>query len=342
MEISRSRTADFIKGLALLTMVQMVLVEYFAKPVIVNSLVGKISMFLGGPPAAPVFLAVMGYYIAHNAKSFMENIKRGIRLIALGLLVNIGRNALVLFHLTKVTAQTDTMHLLFGSDILILAGISLITMAVIIKLLKGHVLLYLSLIIIFLLLQYVVPPVEKIYPHSLFIPLIYGKYPGSFFPFIPWFAYVLAGYSFYLFKQYFVSDQFKHSQTVKIILLSLSGLMLIGSIPFGFGVTIRPILFYHHGILFFMFCINYMFWWLLSAHAIVNRVNNRVTHYLEYIGKNVTVFYIIFMILAGNLALWLHGNLNYIQLTFWFIGLLIVTSLLVWLWDSVGKNKIAV
>ena len=341
MESNRSRTADFIKGLALLTMVQVILVEFFATPAIVNSIVGKISMFLGGPPAAPVFLAVMGYYIAHKTKSFLENIKRGIRLIALGLLVNIGRNALVLFHLINPVAPVDPMHLIFGSDILILAGISLIAMAVVIKLLKGHVLLYLALIIVFLLLQYVVPPVEKLYSHSLFIPLIYGKYPDSYFPFIPWFAYVLAGYSFYLFKQYFVSDQFKHSQTVKIILLSLSGLMLIGSIPFGFGVTIRPILFYHHGILFFLFCVNYMFWWLLSAHAIVNRMNNRVTRYLEYLGKNVTVFYILFMILAGNLSILMQESLNYIQLALWFTGLLIITSLLVWLWDSIGKNKIA-
>ena len=341
METTRSRTADFIKGLALLTMVQVVLVEFFATPAIVNSVVGKISMFLGGPPAAPVFLAVMGYYIAHTAKPFLQNIKRGFRLIALGLLVNIGRNALLLFHLAGKTTYVNPMHLIFGSDILILAGISLIAIAVVIKIFKGHVLLYLALIIVFLLLQYIVPPVEKLYPHSIFIPLIYGKYPDSYFPFIPWFAYVLAGYSFYLFKQYFVSDQFKHSQTVKIILLSLSGLMLVVSIPFGFGVTIRPILFYHHGILFFLFCVNYMFWWLLSAHAIVNRVDNHVTHYLEYLGKNVTVFYIFFMILAGNLSVFMQGSLNYVQLIVWFIGLLIVTSLLVWLWDSIGKNKIA-
>lgn len=339
MEVKRSRTSDFIKGVALVAMVQLVLVEYFAKPEIFTGLTGKISMFLGGAPAAPVFLTVMGYYLAVGKKSLRAMMIRGFSLIALGFLLNILRNAVVLWHVFQGLSTQNPWDLILGTDILILAGASAVVMALLIRVLKGHVLAYLALIILFLLLQYIVPPVEKTFPTSHLAPFIYGKYPHALFPFIPWFAYVLAGYAFYLFKQFFVADDFKHNHTVKVVLLVLSGLLLLLTLPFGFNVSIKPIFFFHHGILFFLFCVNFVFWWLLLARAIVNRVNNPVTQYLEYLGKNVTVFYVMFMVLAGNLLHSMQKTMDYPELVLWFLGLMFLSSLLVKLWEKAGKRK---
>lgn len=338
MNTGRSRTADFLKGVALITMVQLVLVEYFAQAPILNGLLGKISLFIGGPPAAPMFLAIMGYYIAHQGHSFRYNVIRGLKLIVLGILLNIVRNAYTLFDVFSGKTNSDVWHIVFGTDILILAGVSLIAMAVLIKILRGHVLAYLGLIVVFLLLQYVIPPVEKWMPDSVIIPFFYGKYPHAQFPFIPWFAYVLAGYVFYLFKKFFVADQFKYNRTIKIILLSLSGVLLLVTLPFGFSVSINHSLFYHHGILFFWFCANYMFWWLLSARSIIIRVDNKLTGFLEFIGKNVTAFYVIFMILAGNLAVLYQKRLDYLMLFLGFVILLAATSILVLFWQKL-RNK---
>ncbi len=341
MEQTRSRTADFLKGVALIAMVQVVLTEFFATPHLLHSTFGKISLFLGGAPAAPVFLAIMGYYIAHNKKPFMKLIIRGVKLIILGFFVNIGRNIFHVYQIISGHVQGNVLSYIFGVDILILAGLSVIAMAIVIRIFNGNVLLYLALILILLFLQYIIPPVEKYYPTSYSLPYFYGNYKGAYFPFIPWFAYTLAGYSFYQFKNFFIADGFKHSSKVKILLVIVSGILLLLSLPFGFNVTIHPYYFAHHGILFFLFCVNFLFWWLLSAHSIVKRVNNLITAYLEWTGKNVTVYYVIFMILVGIISVWQRDG----EILSWFIMFIILittTSFLVWLYSAVvGKILIS-
>lgn len=335
MEQNRSRTSDLIKGIAIIAMVQVILLEFFARQPIMNGLTGKISMFIGGSTTAPVFLAVMGYYIAYRRKTFWKNILRGLELIALGFLVNIGRNALVLAGLAHPAYAHGPLPIVFSTDILILAGLSLIAIAILILLFRGHVLIFLFLIVVILLVQYVIPPVEKTFPDSLIMPYFYGKYPQGLFPLVPWLSYVLAGYCFFQFKSSFVSDQFKHSQTVKVILLFLSGIILVVTAKFGFRVSVVPQLYFHHGIMFFLFCINYVFWWLLSARAIVHRADNFLSHYVEWLGKNVTAFYVIFMLLVGNLGVFFYKSQNYKELILWFIGSLVITSFLLVLWNLI-------
>ncbi len=335
MEQYRSRTSDLIKGVAIIAMVQVILLEFFARQHILDGLTGKISLFIGGSSTAPIFLSVMGYYIAYKRDPFRKKLLRGIELIGLGFLVNIGRNFQALVGLSHPENAGGILPLIFSTDILILAGLSLIAIAVIIQLFRGHVLIFLSLIVILLLLQYVIPPVEKTFPDSVLLPFFYGKYPRGYFPLIPWLSYVLAGYCFFQFKNYFVSDQFKHSQTVKVMLLFLSGIVLIVTAKFGFRVSVKPQLYFHHGIMFFLFCINYVFWLLLSARAIVHRSDNFISHYVEWLGKNVTVFYVIFMILIGNMSVVLYRSGGYEELAGLFIGSLLITSLLVLVWNMI-------
>ncbi len=52
---TRTQTFDLLKGVAVLLMIQVHIIELFADNVISTSQVGKVLMYLGGAPVAPVF-----------------------------------------------------------------------------------------------------------------------------------------------------------------------------------------------------------------------------------------------------------------------------------------------
>ena len=57
--------------------------ELFARPDVAASGIGRLSFFLGGPPAAPLFMIVMGYYTAASRRSMGSLLLRGLKLLAL-------------------------------------------------------------------------------------------------------------------------------------------------------------------------------------------------------------------------------------------------------------------
>ena len=66
---NRLELPDIVRGLAVVFMVQVHLTELFVTQDIYNSAFGKISLFLGGIPAAPVFMVMMGYFLAFVKKN---------------------------------------------------------------------------------------------------------------------------------------------------------------------------------------------------------------------------------------------------------------------------------
>ena len=129
----RDITADLLKGWAVVFMIQVHIVELFALQEIYESTLGSLLLFIGGPPAAPVFMAVMGYYIAKGNKSTLANIVRGAKLIGLGFILNVALNAHLLIKIYSGTIVINPGPYLFGADILILAGLSIIILTLLIK-----------------------------------------------------------------------------------------------------------------------------------------------------------------------------------------------------------------
>lgn len=66
---NRNCAADLLKGTAVVLMIQVHIVELFAQPSVLENWIGRASLFLGGPPVAPVLIAVMGYFAGRPCKS---------------------------------------------------------------------------------------------------------------------------------------------------------------------------------------------------------------------------------------------------------------------------------
>ncbi len=126
---SRSSTADLLKGTAVVLMIQVHLMELFAQPGVLAGWAGRISLFLGGPPVAPVFLLVMGYFVATSRRSAGRLVWRGIKLIVLGALLNFGLNAHLLVKIRLGAIPLDPWPYILGVDILFLAGASTVMLA---------------------------------------------------------------------------------------------------------------------------------------------------------------------------------------------------------------------
>ncbi len=339
MNNSRNRTADLLKGVAVVLMVQIHIVELFAQQQIFDSFIGSILLFLGGPPAAPVFMTVMGYFIAKSNHQVSKSIVRGLKLIGGGLLLNIGLNFHLFIKIFDQTIVTNSWPYLFGVDILLLAGFSLIALTLFHSLFKNKPLSYVLLVILILLVSQIVPYPKSSSAWSYVVALFYSDSWWSYFPVIPWLVYPVTGYLFYLIEP--IITNLAKKRAYKMLIFSISGIILIISIEYGIRITSNLHTYYHHDFIYYLFVLNFMIFWSVLFQTVTSFSKNYFTDYIEWMGKNVTVFYVIQWLLIGNIATGLYKTQNSIQLIFWFVAIIALTSLFTFLWEkrkTIGTN----
>ena len=133
----RQTELDIARGLAVIFMVLIHVTEYYWNEE--NIVYGKIANFLGSPPAAPVFMFLLGcgiIYSRHNTAG--ELFRRGIKMLGLSYLFN----ALVyvlpygIYCLAEHDAEywSETWTQIYDADILQFASLSFLFFALIRKL----------------------------------------------------------------------------------------------------------------------------------------------------------------------------------------------------------------
>lgn len=333
----RNRTADLLKGVAVVLMIQVHLMELFATQELYDSLIGKISLFLGGPPAAPVFMAVMGYYVAFSRKTFQQSIIRGFRLVLLGLLLNIGLNFHLLIKIATGQIDADPFAYIFGVDILFLAGLSIIALAAIKHFFGLKAGPYLVALVLILLVQYITPYSYGTSSSTYIIAFLSGKgIWWSYFPFVPWFIYPLTGFLFYIIEKNHLVILRKSKWYVFLV----TGLIVLVFVKYGIYNSWTLLVYYHHGFAFYMFTLSFLIFWLVLASIVTTKHNNLITRFLEWIGKNVTAAYVIQWLLIGNIATALYKTQNFYEYIFWLLIITLLTSAGTLLWVRIrNKNK---
>ena len=331
---SRKRTPDFLKGVAVLFMIQVHLMELFAQQEIYDGLIGKISLFLGGPPAAPIFMAVMGYFLAFSKKGLFPSVLRGVKLIIWGFALNIGLNLNLFYHIYNGTFQLSPLEYLFGVDILFLAGLSVIIIALIKHFFKDKSLAFVIILIPIILIPEFIKPAVADGIMKYVWAYFYSDVWWSYFPFVPWFAYVLVGYVFKLSEKKII---ILFGKKKLVVILSSLVLLVLG---FWFGLDVSSNLheYYHHGIIYFLFTVVFMIFWLIGSNQITHNFNNGITKYVEWLGNNVTTTYVFQWLIIGNISTIIYKTQTWWELIFWLIGILGMVTLLVYGWIKI-KNQ---
>lgn len=325
---TRNQTADILKGIAVLLMIQVHIVELFATDDIYKSVLGKVLLFLGGPPVAPIFMITFGYFIFSSNKTTLQLILRGVSIFILGMLLNLALNFNLILSVYQEKIQADIWTYIFGVDILQFAGLSLF----IISMLKNIIQKYTSLIfgLIFLsallgnnLLHYIPENNTLLFLSAYF----YGSANWSYFPLFPWLAYPLIGIALSQLQQHkYVA--FFHLPKTKIIVGSVLLLLLAFTIKYAFSVSSNLSSYYHHGALFFLWVIAFYLVYSLFIHK-VNQFagESMMIKYIKWLGKNVTLIYAIQWIMIGNIATEIYKTVsNPFYLGCWFLGITIAAS----------------
>jgi len=328
-QAKRNRTADLMKGLAVIFMIQVHLMELFCRQDIYDGPVGKISLFLGGIPAAPVFMVIMGYFVAKSRKTVAQSVIRGIKIILLGFALNVGLNLHLMIKIMNGTFELNPLPYIFGVDILFLAGLSIIGLSFL-KLLKSRQLIYSSFLLALIFsAQFFLGKYFLSVSDNYLLAYFWGINTWwSYFPLIPWFVYPLTGFIFFNLED---SLQTFIKKWLPYILITYA-FMVVLFFDYGIGISSDLQSYYHHNYLFFIYAIFFIIAWAALNHSITEKFSNHFLAYIEWLGKYVTEAYVIQWLIIGNVATALYKTQSLIAFVFWFILILIVTSGGVWLW----------
>jgi len=301
-------------------MVQIHITELFINSAGRESVFGKVSLFLGGPFAAVVFMIVMGYFIEKSKSSSKRTINRGIKIFVLGFLLNIGLNFHLLLKIAFAGWPYNPLQYILGVDILYLAGMSIVILALLKQLKKGKAAI--PVILLFTVAALTGFLNEKLLTdnHFYVLPFFAGGYSWSYFPLFPWLAYPLAGFIFAHYEEKIIRF-YERQKTVAIILLAIVGSLVMLFFKQGFETTINLPAYYHHTFGFVFWALGLILLWTLILHYILKMFPDTVTgNFFCRIGRNITLFYVIQWLIIGNIATAIYQTQGIGQYWYWFAG----------------------
>jgi uncharacterized membrane protein len=327
---NRNQTIDLLKGIAVLLMIQVHILELFASPAIYYSNIGRILLFLGGPPVAPVFMLLMGYFTMRSKKTSKQLIVRGLIFFSSGMLLNILLNLNLVISVNKNLLKLEIAPYIFGVDILQFAGLSTIIIALLKKTFEKSRMLLVTCIITFAFLgHYLLNYIPQNMLLKYFAAFFFGTSFWSYFPLFPWLAYPLTGMAFYQLKKYLNPDHFQKSKT-KLLVGILFLLFLTLTIKYAISVAADLTSYYHHGFVFFLWVVIFAFFYGFFTFQL-NAFTSKVLNYIRWLGENVTAIYIVQWIIIGNVATTIYQSVsNPFYLGTWFLAVVLVSSAIVY------------
>lgn len=308
---------DIARGLAVIFMVLIHVQEYFSTNFASESILGQVIDFLGGVPAAPVFMFLMGIGVIYSKNNTTEKmIKKGLFLILTGYTLNLLRGTLPNLLHCIVWKDVEFMYTAFNEliyvDIFQFSGLALILLAIV-KKFEFSIRKIGILTLIFGVLNYLT---HNIVSNNFLASAVSGLFIGSnefsFFPFLTWIFYPLTGY---IFGYYLISCESKEKFYRKSFVLAS---LVMGSVFFISNYIVKidiglenALAYYHHQLLGNIVFGAFVVAWISVLFFISKYIPNHINTVLSRWSRNVTEIYIIHWLFIG----WIVATMGYNTLT---------------------------
>lgn len=296
----RNKTFDFVRGLAVFFMIIVHILMVYSKVEVQDSLFGWVIDFLGGPPAAPVFMFSMGvfYMLSSKSDSLKSGVVRGVKLILLGCLLSFLRDDLLGLlgsNFTTITYEgSNKLLAIWEIDILQFAGLAYILMSLIKQYLKKPI----WWLIIAVGIMIVSPALWGISSNIKVINWIFNYLWGAgdevYFPIFGWLFYPLIGMVFGICMKAYSDTQTLFDSLLKLglALLAIGSVITITDFDFHIGD------YYRSGPGSMIWIIGFVFVWLWIGNKIILNIReNKLFNIIYYWSKEITTIYFIHWIL---------------------------------------------
>lgn len=306
---------DLVRSLAVLFMVMIHVQTVFAASDIYSGEEGALTMYtfvnelLGGVPAAPVFMFLLGVGIIYMKEKDADTLlKRGIFVFFSGYILNFVRSVLPIL-ISAFTNNYDVSllkaELYFGFwtvDILQFAGLSLIFFGIM-KRINAQFLTYAVTGVLFALINMFLIPIMPKSINPIIDPVLSLFVGGvenlSYFPFLTWIAYPIAGFIFgyFLYQTHDKEWHYKYlllSSTIAVTIYVL-GILFLG-FPTGYETDAG---YYFHTALVNVFYISFVLMWISVFYYVSKLIKGKFRTYIIEISKLTNQIYNIHWVIIG-------------------------------------------
>lgn len=345
----RVEAIDFCRGISVLIMIVVhTLWMYGDKYTQTESGLGTLVHILGKGTAS--FLVAMGFCLALSRnQNVLTGIKRGVLLLGMGYLMN-GLKFLVPIFVFGTMPQSfigaygwqspldigQALYLLQTGDILQMAGIAMILIAMIRRVVTNRNHIFLLALAVAFSARLISGYRPDIVGLNYLADLLWGDQYNVYFPVLPWMSCILFGLYFgqlYQDKSLTTKALFRQILGFGIVLLSIGVLLCWQDFKYHFND------FFHLGAggVLYLTGLNLIALWLASL--LIDRFSfHRVKPLLNYCSQRVTTLYVI----QWTLVCWGMGIVGFAQLNTWQTLAAMPVMLLLTLGVQKGLDKVLV
>lgn len=343
----RLTTFDIAKGLAVLLMIMIHVLDFYGLPEVRAGAFGATLKFAVGWPAASMFVFIMGVFVSYTANSSLrQDLLRAAALFALGYALNLGRSTVPMWlsiELGLVTSADVAPHTPL-SELLIVDVFQFAGLALGICALLRHGLARPGYWLIAALAVAFVSPLlwdarsgNPLLDEVLKL-FVGNQRQGAMFPLFPWLAYPLLGMimGHWLRRQPDLHSALRRCMLTGLVLMAAAALLIATDPSYHIADNLRsgPGL-----ILFFTGLILVV---LSGCHLLVQHLaqHNRALALLRFWGERVTAIYVVQWLLIGwGLMLFGLQQMPLLQNLLAMLGVLVLSDLTVRGWCNLAKRQ---